>query len=139
LLADQYRTAERAQVLTTQVSPSLVEATWQATVKRDGWFEAVADPEVVTAVTADAGMESRCREMLATGNARLYVHDGIPLQVALVDDDALISLTDSDDALRAVIRCTDETVRSWASDVFEQYRDDANPVATDELPTGVSP
>lgn len=134
LMADYYSTADRTQALTKQVSPALVEATWEATVQRDGWFEAVIDPGVFETVTAEAEMDTMCREMIASGNARIHIHDAIPLQVALIDDAAFIGLTDAEDTLQAVIHCTDETVRTWASEIFETYRDAADPVTPDALP-----
>lgn len=133
LLAEYYRTAGRTQALSRQVSPRLVEATWEATVQRNGWFEAVVDPGVVATVTAHPGMERTCRDMVASGNARLYVSEEIPLQVAILDDATVVGLTDADDTLQAVIRCTDESVRAWATDLFETYRDVADPVTADAL------
>lgn len=133
LLADSYRTADQTQALSKQVSPSLVEATWQATVQGEGWFEAVVDPGVVAAVTANEEMDVMCRDMVASGNARLHVHEDIPLQVALIDDAVFIGLIDSADNLQAVLHCTDATIQTWAMNIFETYRDAADPVPADEL------
>jgi len=134
LLADSYRTADRTRALSKQISPSLVEATWQATVQEEGWFEAVVDPGVVAAVTANQEMDLLCRDMIASGNARLYVHEDIPLQVALIDDTVFIILIDSDDNLQAVIQSIDSTIRAWATNIFDTYRDAAEPVCINELP-----
>lgn len=56
-MADSYRTADQMQALSKQVSPSLIEATWQATVQGEGWFEAVVDPGVVAAIMANEEMD----------------------------------------------------------------------------------
>lgn len=71
--------------------------------------------------------------MVASGNARLHVHEDIPLQVALIDEIVFIGFTDSDDNLQAVLYCANATLKTWAKDLFEAYRETADPVPVDEL------
>lgn len=54
--------------------------------------------------------------------------DTVPINLKIVDETVLFSLTDDNGLVLALIESNDEDVRSWATDLFNEYRDEATSV-----------
>lgn len=71
-------------------------------------------------------------------DARVYGYAGrIPCNLWIVDDTVFLGNSHPDvDQACELIECTDEAVHSWARDVIEAYRTDADPLGVDAFADG---
>lgn len=104
-------------------------------------FEYVFSPEALAGTVA--WDPERMREVAACDNATVLVHDSLPdgdrCGLGIVDDRAGICCHDVESgALVAVIDTDDSDAREWAIGVFEQVREEAEPVDPTALETVAS-
>lgn len=85
--------------------------------------EHVITPGELAIYLDDAGRAARWKEYVEAG-ADVYCHEGrIPCNLVLVDE--AVFLGDRRLDVVGLVESTNDTVRSWAGDVFETYRDEA--------------
>jgi predicted transcriptional regulator len=71
--------------------------------------------------------------MLTEENAHYFVYEDIPISVGIVNGAVGINLTDEQGTLKGGLRTENETVHTWAVDLFETYREKATPVKSDVI------
>ena len=122
-IASRIRSADRVQLVTYAVLPSIVEACWRGAVERGLELESVLDGGALERFGADPEMLERATEMVETGGSEVYVYHGdVPSTVFVVDDVVLLCLSGGEGAPLAVIETDDEAVREWAESTIEDLR-----------------
>jgi predicted transcriptional regulator len=110
-----------------------VENQWELTVQGDTRLELVMTPEALDVIREHPRTVQQSREMLREGNVRLFVHEGIPVSLGIVNGAVGINLTDEEGVLKAGLISEDEVVHAWAVDLFERCRAEARPVDPDVI------
>lgn len=133
-LVESYASAESIRVLSYQVSPTILDPFRELAVEKGGTVEAVVTPALLETLAAHSEMRQSSVEIVDSEKASVFVSDEIPVQVAILDDTAVVLvLADADDTLQAVLRTDDSTVREWATELFARTRRDADPVTRERL------
>jgi len=125
--------SERVFGCTRCVAPPLIEKHWQLTVDGDTLVEQVLTPGALETVLDYPTAEQQLHEMLDEPNAHYFIGENIPISVGIVDGAVAINLTDEEKVQKGVLVTENETVHTWAVDLFETYRDEARPVESDTL------
>lgn len=117
------RIADRVQVISYSHLSDVMEVCWRRTVEGTLELESVVDRRVLERIETNSRMIDHAQEMVESGNAKFFWHEGtIPVTVFLIDDTVLLCLSGDGGAPHAVIETTDETVRSWAASTIDTYR-----------------
>lgn len=128
------REAERVRVVSHAFNERSLEAVRQRVLAGEQRFEGVFSATAIDALAADPTLRDRLGDLLASGDAEIYVRDEeIPLAVTVTDETVSLLLRDDDGVLQAAIDADDERVRTWAGDVHERYRTEARPLDPDRF------
>lgn len=99
------------------------------TVEGSQSFEGVFSPDAVDELSNDSRLRRQLRELVASDDAELRLHDErIPLAVTITDGFVHVLLRDEKGLLRAAIDTDDDVVRSWARETHERYWRDSVPL-----------
>ncbi|MBX0297941.1 helix-turn-helix transcriptional regulator [Haloarcula nitratireducens] len=127
------RTARQSQVLTHALPAPCLNAHWKAITTGTHHFEAVVTPSVVTAMT-DPARRSQFTDILMADQATMYVSDDpIPNIVGVNDGVVYFGVDDDKGAPLALIETDNETVRTWATETFQSYQQDASLLTSDRF------
>lgn len=113
------------------ITSQFLSACWRHVVEGEGTYDWVFTGDVLDVLRGSAEMASQSREMLESGRAAFYLHDGPIPYVVVIADAVNLRLADEDGAATALIQSDDEAVRDWAVSAFERYRDGATPLDPD--------
>ncbi|WP_123534590.1 helix-turn-helix transcriptional regulator [Halosimplex salinum] len=91
----------------------------------NGGFEAeVVVPESVERTIASGEYAELFGEQLATGRLTVFVlDDDVPFYLGLAGDTVQIGVEDDEGFPRALLETTAESIREWATDVYESHRE----------------
>ncbi|WIV65861.1 helix-turn-helix transcriptional regulator [Natrialbaceae archaeon AArc-T1-2] len=104
------------------------------TTEGEATFEGVFAASAIEAVTDDAVLCRRFRELVDSENATIRVYDGaVPLAVTIADDVVSLLVRDDDGVLQAAVDTDDEAVREWARETHERYWTDSRPLEVADL------
>ncbi|WP_129112621.1 helix-turn-helix transcriptional regulator [Halegenticoccus tardaugens] len=122
------RRAEQVRILSHAFNEQSLDVIRRRTVEGEQTFKGVFSPEAVEAVADDATLRRRLRELDGAERAEIRIYEGeIPLAVTITDELVHLLLRDDDGILRAALDTDDESVRSWARGLYEEYWRDATP------------
>lgn len=118
---DILRTASDVRLLAPAIDPVSVDGA--LVVGAAGrTFELVIPRAALEEVTEPPTSAPWLRDVVVSGNPRLFVSDGdVPYLVGTLDDVAVVGLTD-ERVVRGYVETTDEAVRSLAGATVEAYR-----------------
>lgn len=117
------RTASRSRVVTHALPSPCLDAHREAVTTGTHQFQAVVTPHVVETMAKPA-YAARFEEVLASEQTRVFVHDGpVPDVVGINDGVVYVGVDDDRGAPIALVETDDETVRRWAVETFESYRE----------------
>jgi len=128
---DLVESATRVSVLSHAFNEQTLRAVtdW---VTSGGTFSGVFSKAAIEPVADDAVLAQQLRTLLAADTARIRIYDGpVPLAVTVTDTRVSLLLRDDAGRLEAAIDTDNETVRSWAMDVYQQYDEQAEPLSMD--------
>lgn len=97
------------------------------------------EAEIVVSESAEATIGSGeyaelFREQVSTGRLTvLVVDDDLPFYLGVAEGVVQIGVEDDEGFPRALLETTDESVREWATDVYERFRDRARVKPVDEF------
>ena len=131
-----HRSGDRVRGVARMVAPVFIENHWELTVHGDTIFEMVITPEALNIIRDHPTSAQQFHEMLDEENVRSSVYEDIPISVGIVDDGVGINLTDEQGVLKGGLVTENETVHEWAVDLFEACREQAKPLAPDEITAG---
>ncbi len=84
-------------------------------------FEGVFSRDAIDALVADPDLRDRLTTLLDADGAAVRVRRAVPLAVTVVGETVHLLVRDESGVLRASVETDDPTVRSWATDAFEEY------------------
>lgn len=120
---ERFRTADYHRTLVSFVSPRIVQAVREHRIPGEG----IVPARFIETLRADPDRAEPWHEFAASGSAWIYRGD-IPINCHIVDDRVLIWLTDHVEGeleFYGLLETENDVVRSWAVDLFESYRRDA--------------
>lgn len=85
--------------------------------------ELLIEPDVVEGL--EGVYAEKFEEALETGDLAISVHEHLPFGLVLTPDAVGLLGYDEEEFLRILVESTDETLREWAEDVFNQYAAEA--------------
>lgn len=132
-IVEFHRSGDRIRGITRDCAPEIIETQWRLTVHGDARVYLVITPDIVDAIHGHPPSKRRFCEMLDQENARYFVCQHVPISVVVVDEAVGINLTDEQGVLKGGLKTDNETVRSWAVDLFETYREKARPVGPEAV------
>jgi len=128
---DLVESATHASVLSHAFNERTLEAVtdW---VAAGGAFEGVFSQSAIEPVADDAVLAKQLRKLVTADTATIRIYDGpVPLAVTVTDSRVSLLLRDDAGRLQAAIDTDNETVRSWATAVYQQYVAEAEPLSLD--------
>ena len=123
-----HRSGDRIRGIARESAPAFIENQWELTVQGDTHVELVITPEIVETIRDHRPTARRFREMLDEGNTRYFVYEDIPLSVRIVNGAVGLNLTDEQGTLKGGIKSDNETVHTWAVNLFETCLEQDRPV-----------
>lgn len=126
--------ADRLRVLLPAIDLESTKTLTEEVTDRGLEIESVVSPGVAETM-ASREFAPQLREQLETGRASILVTDeALPFYLGLADDGRVqIGLADEEGIPRALLETTDERVRTWAEDVYSEYRDAATPKSLEDI------
>lgn len=126
--ADQLHDGAQLRFLTTQVAAWYFHRVKEHVIRHDLVVEGVVTPDVFETLTTDPAMEAVSQDIYDSGSATLFISDEVPIKLHIIGDTVGVALVDNTTKLRGLVSSDDEAVYQWAVDIFETYRDEADPV-----------
>lgn len=128
------READRVRILSSAITPNVVEATWQASHERGQTFEGVVTPGVIETIRGDPQMRRWMQETFETGGTSLYrVDEPVQQVLGVMDDVAGFIVVDDQGNQRALVTSTNQPVAEWVDARIDEYRERADEVAATEF------
>jgi len=132
-MAELVSEADRFRALTDLVPPAPLEAAIYEGVTAGRLESAgVVTPLFVEYMRNDPDRRERWREMLASGSDLALIDaESVPCNCWIADETVLLKKSgqgSTDESYGVPIVSTDATVREWAHDLVDRYRDRADPV-----------
>ena len=113
------------QMLSTVLSPIYVDVGYREMT--DGMhIEAVFDEEVIEIMLSQYA--EKAFETVQTGNFDVFVHEGLPFELFILDDRIGMAAHDEHGIAKLLVECDTAGAIDWASDVYGQHRADADPL-----------
>jgi len=127
-------TADRLRILLPATDLDSTRTITEQVTERGLDVETVVSPDVGALFESDE-FKSLVMEMEKSGFSRFYVsQDELLFYLGLIDDGRVqIGLADDEGIPRALLETTDETIRNWATEIYESYRSDARQKVIGEL------
>lgn len=132
-IVEFHQSGDRIRGLARGAAPVLIENQWELTIHGTTHLELVLTPAALDPIRTHPPSRRRLADMLDAPNAQYYTHEDIPLSVGIVNGAVGINLTDNDGVLKGGLITDHATVHEWAVDLFERYRDHAQPIDPDTL------
>jgi predicted transcriptional regulator len=105
-----------------------MEAAYERVTDAGASFETVVTPSVAEQFQSTPVYARLIEEMVATGRVHVFVYEGtIPYFLGVFADRIQIGVDENGEP-RALLETKNEDVYEWAEDVYQQYKDEAEPV-----------
>lgn len=129
--ARRVREARRVRNVATGVSAEVIDA-YLADAEWDRSCESVLHARVFDFVEGDPNLCRKLAELVAVDHVSVYRYDGEEPPVMLTVCDDVVVLCGRSDSRSSPegVETDDPAVRAWATDAFESYRENAEPVDT---------
>lgn len=126
---DVLQAAEKIRCLLPLTGQHAHEAAHTATTENGAECELVVESGVAETLRSKPGYAEPYAEMVATDRYRVYRYDGsIPYFVGVFDDRIVQIGVDDDGEPRALLETESPQVRDWATEKFEEYKSQAEPI-----------
>lgn len=117
--------SETLQMLSTVLSPIYVDVGYREMT--DGMhIEAVFDEEVIEIMLSQYA--EKAAETIQTGNFDVFVHEGLPFELFILDDRIGMAAHDEHGIAKLLVECDAPEAMKWAHDVYDQHHADADPL-----------
>lgn len=120
--------AERTRILKHAIDPNASRSQYGAVIDGTLQTEVILTHDAITTVCAYPDTRQWYRDMIGNDVAVYQYEDTIPINLKIVDETVLFSLTDDNGLVLALIESNNEDVRAWAADLFNDFRDEATPI-----------
>lgn len=130
--------AETHRIVSYVLNREMLETVEEATADGSQSFWGVVTAETLDALRSDYDSWRRLRSLARSEAASLRLTEReIPFAVGVADETVYLFLRDEGGLLRALLETDDPTVRSWALDAVERYRETGEELDVETL--GPSP
>ena len=117
--------ADRTRILKQTIDPNASRPHYEAVIQGKQQTEVILTHEAIDTVTETPETRQWFQEMI-TNEVPVYRYDGsIPINLKIIDETVVISVTDENGLLPALIETNDEEIFSWAVETFESYGEGA--------------
>lgn len=124
-------TSDRTQILKHAIDPNASRPHYEAVIEGRQWTEVVLTREAIKIANQESETRQWFQEMI-TNDVALYQYDGsVPVNLKIVDETVLLTPSDENGLIVALIECENEDILSWATEMFESYRSEATQVGMD--------
>lgn len=128
------RRADQVRGISHGVLPEAIAATREAVVDRGQQLDLVLAPDSIAVLQSDREMTEHVSDILSTGRATMYVHEGsIPCGVVVADRTVIVALTDEMGRLLGNVESTDAELRTWANELIDGFISRSRPIAPDDF------
>jgi predicted transcriptional regulator len=127
-------TAERLRVLLPAIDLESTRAITEQVTQRGLEVETIVSPDVEATVESEE-FAPLIREKVRTDRSAMFVaRTDLPFYLGLADDGRVqIGLADAEGLPRALLETTDDGIRTWAEEVYGEYREEARRKSIEEL------
>ena len=116
--------AETVYQLTGVVATSGIDTHRRAIEDHGQTLHVVLTADALVTIRSDPDMRSLAGTVQAADGVSVYRYDGtVPYFLAVTEDRVVLAATDDSGSIRGLVESTDSTVRGWALDRWEAYRD----------------
>lgn len=123
--------ANRTRILKQAIDPNASRPHYEAVIQGQQQTEVILTDEAIHTVNETRETRQWFQEMIAN-DVPVYRYDGnVPINLKIIDETVVISVTDDNGLLPALIETTDEAIFSWATETFESYGEQAALVGQD--------
>lgn len=117
--------ANRTRILKQAIDPNASRPHYEAVIQGKQQTEVILTSEAIDTVTENRETRQWFQEMI-TNEVPVYRYDGsVPINLKIIDETVVISVTDDNGLLPALIETNDEEIFSWAVETFESYGEQA--------------
>lgn len=118
--------ANRTRILKQTIDPNASRPHYEAVIQGQQRTEVILTHEAIDTVTETPETRQWFQEMIAN-EVPVYRYDGsVPINLKIIDETVVISVTDENGLLPALIETNDEEIFSWAVETFESYGEQAS-------------
>jgi predicted transcriptional regulator len=123
--------SNRTRILKHAIDPNASRPHYEAVIEGQQRTEVVLTRDAIRTVTQNSETRQWFEEMV-TNDVPLYRYDGsLPVNLKIVDDTVLLTPSDENGLIVALVECENEDILSWATDLFESYCSQATRVGMD--------
>lgn len=126
--------ASRVRLVANSMIPGCLEAVWREVTAGRQTLEWVGTPAALEVVADDPELSRWTRELLESGDASAYLHDGgFPQALFVVDDIVFTPVSDDAGTVQGHVETDDDVVLAWAEETIDGYVREAEPVSAEAL------
>ncbi|AFK20119.1 ArsR family transcriptional regulator [Haloferax mediterranei ATCC 33500] len=123
--------SNRTRILKHAIDPNASRPHYEAVIEGRQRTEVVLTREAMRTVNQNSETRHWFKEMI-TNDVPLYQYDGsLPVNLKIVDERVLLTPSDENGLIVALIECENKDIFSWATDLFETYCSQATRVGAD--------
>ncbi|MFC5970538.1 helix-turn-helix transcriptional regulator [Halomarina salina] len=128
------RATDHVRIVSHALNEQSLDVVRRRVVAGEQSVEGVFSQTALDAVASDDALRGQLRDLLASPDAEIRLHDErVPLAVTITDDRVHLLLRDDDGFLRAAVDTDDEVVRDWAEEAYDRYWAAATPLDPSDL------
>lgn len=121
------RTAETFRGAMSVVGKHGLETAYDRVLSGTADHELVIEEGAAETLTNDPAYENLVDDMLATGNCRVFVHEGeLPYYLGLTEECVQIGVEDDESMPRALVESESDAVRTWAEETYAAFKEEAS-------------
>lgn len=120
--------SNRTRILKHAIDPNASRPHYEAVIEGRQRTDVVLTREAIRTASQHSETRQWFEEMITNG-VPLYQYDGsLPVNLKIVDETVLLTPSDENGLIVALIECENEDILSWATKTFESYRSKATRV-----------
>lgn len=117
--------ADRTRILKQAIDPNASRPHYEAVIQGKQQTEVILTHDAINTVNENRETRQWFQEMI-TNEVPVYRYDGsVPINLKIIDETVVFSVTDENGLLPALIETNDEEIFSWAVETFESYSEQA--------------
>lgn len=117
--------ADRTRILKQAIDPNASRPHYEVVIQGKQRTEVILTSEAIDTVNENRETRQWFQDMI-TNEVPVYRYDGsVPINLKIIDETVVLSVTDENGLLPALIETSDEEIFSWAVETFESYGEQA--------------
>lgn len=129
-----FQTAEKLRILLPSIDLEATKTLTEQVTQRGLEVETVISPNLEETIKSDE-FAPLIRKKMETGRSTVFVSEtDLPFYLGLSDSGLVqVGVEDDEGFPRALLETTDESIRDWAEDVYQKYREQAQRQSVDDF------